>query len=229
MTVLCAFDVETTGLALSREKPSHPSQPYTVQLGCALFGHRGDERSYISVIIKPDGWIIPPGATEVHGISTEMAMDVGVPAIVALAMFNHMAKSADICVGHNIDFDIKCLMAAFHRAHRPFPTMNPRCTKDMADPIMKMPPTERMIAAGFGWKTKPPKLVECVKFFFNEELPGAHDALVDARACARVFFEIERRKRLETISSPCEPGGQVALPTYAMASATGSASAHGRL
>ncbi len=205
MTILCAFDVETTGLALSREKPSHPAQPHTCQLGCSLYGHDGYERSYCSTIIKPDGWIIPPGATAVHGISTEMAMDVGVPVIVALAMFNHMVKSADVCVGHNIDFDIKCLMAAFHRANRPFPAINPRCTKDMADPIMKMPPTERMIAAGFGWKTKPPKLVECIKFFFDEELPGAHDALVDARACARVFFEIERRKAEESHVRPDYP------------------------
>jgi DNA polymerase-3 subunit epsilon len=43
-----------------------------------------------------------------------------------------------------------------------------------------------MLAAGFN-KPKPPKLSECIQFFFNEELVGAHDALVDVRACVRVF------------------------------------------
>lgn len=195
MSVL-AFDSETTGLSLSREKPSHPRQPHLVQLGAALYDNDKVERAYLSLIIKPDGWIIPEGAAEVHGITTEMALAYGVPLIVALAAFNHLVKLADTWIGHNVDFDVKILMAAFHRANRPFPLMNPRCTKDLADPYTKLPPTERMITAGFGWKNKPPKLIECIKFFFDEELPGAHDALVDARACARVFFEIERRKAL---------------------------------
>jgi hypothetical protein len=33
-------------------------------------------------------------------------------------------------------------------------------------------------------------LAECVKHFFGEDLAGAHDALVDVRACARVFFRL---------------------------------------
>lgn len=42
-----------------------------------------------------------------------------------------------------------------------------------------------MLAAGFT-KPKPPKLEECIRHFFDEALEGAHDALVDVRACARV-------------------------------------------
>jgi DNA polymerase-3 subunit epsilon len=38
---------------------------------------------------------------------------------------------------------------------------------------------------------KPPKLEECIQHFFSEELPGAHDALIDARACARVYFHLK--------------------------------------
>jgi DNA polymerase-3 subunit epsilon len=227
--MMLAFDSETDGLTLTREKPSHPRQPHLVQLGCLLFDKDGLERGTISLIIKPDGWIIPPGAIEAHGITNEMAHDLGVPLIVALAIFNHLVKISSTHVAHNVDFDIKVLMAAFHRANRPFPAMNPRCTKDLADPIMKMPPTEKMVAAGFGWKTKPPKLVECVKFFFNEDLPGAHDALVDARACARVFFEIERRQRLEIISEVNPVVGPAYLSINQVAAATASASAHGSL
>lgn len=203
MSLILAFDSETSGLTITREKPTHPGQPHLVQLGCSLYDEDQVERSYISLIIKPTGWTIPQGAAEVHGITTEMANDLGVPLVVALATFNHLVKASHTHIAHNSDFDIKVMLAAFHRANRPFPPINPRCTKDLADPIMKMPPTERMVAAGFGWKTKPPKLIECMKFFFDEELPGAHDALVDARACARVFFEIERRKKVE-MTTPTE-------------------------
>lgn len=60
-------------------------------------------------------------------------------------------------------------------------------------PIVNLPPTPKMVAAGFT-KPKPPSLTECMRFFFNEDLVGAHGALTDARACARVFHEIRRRE-----------------------------------
>jgi len=47
-----------------------------------------------------------------------------------------------------------------------------------------------MLAAGFT-KPKPPKLEECIRHFFNEELDGAHDAMVDVRACRRVYFHLQ--------------------------------------
>ncbi|AOW48412.1 3'-5' exonuclease family protein [Acetobacter ascendens] len=63
------------------------------------------------------------------------------------------------------------------------------CTMDAAAPLVNLPPTARMIAAGID-KPKAPKLEECIKHFFNEELKGAHDAMVDVRACARLFFHL---------------------------------------
>ena len=38
------------------------------------------------------------------------------------------------------------------------------------------------------WKW--PKLEECVRHFFGETLVGAHDALTDVRATARVFYHL---------------------------------------
>jgi DNA polymerase-3 subunit epsilon len=53
-----------------------------------------------------------------------------------------------------------------------------------------------MLAAGFT-RAKQAKLSECITHFFNEDLTGAHDALVDVRACARVFFHL---KNMELVS-----------------------------
>ena len=90
------------------------------------------------------------------------------------------------------------MQAEFHRLGRPFPVMNPLCTRELSEPILKLPPTERMIKYGHGDKFKSPNLTECWRFFFDEPLIGAHGAQVDARASARVLFEIERRNAAHT-------------------------------
>lgn len=187
------YDTETTSLVLSKEKPSHPDQPHLVELGCILFNDKNEECAQVGVIVKPDGFTIPESAAAVHGITTEMALQLGIPLIIALAIFSNLAKIATRHVAHNIDFDIKVMMAEFHRMGKPFPPLNARCTKDMAEPITRLPPTERMIEKNMGHKFKSPKLVECTQFLFGEEIVGAHSALADAKACARVFFELERR------------------------------------
>ena len=187
------FDTETTGFVQPKLPPEHPSQPHLVQLGGVLYDDSGHERASMDLTIKPEGWEIPSKASDVHGITPAIADRHGIPLIVALALFSNLAKLARHHVGHNIEFDMKVMAAAFHRVNRPMPAMNPRCTKDMADPILKLPPTEKMINAGFGHKFKPPTLTECVRFFFDEQLVGAHSAVIDARACGRVYFELLRR------------------------------------
>ena len=190
--ILC-FDTETTGLTNSREPPEHPSQPHLVQLAAILYDDAGErELATLALIVRPDGWEIPAQAAAVHGITTELATAAGVPLVVALAAFNHLARAATTHVAHNAEFDMVVMGAAFHRVGRPQHPLNPRCTKNLATPVLNLPPTDRMRAAGF-IKPKPPTLAECYKFFFNEELVGAHDALVDTRGCARVYFELMRR------------------------------------
>jgi DNA polymerase-3 subunit epsilon len=145
------------------------------------------------LIVKPDGWEIPRGASDVHGITTEIANQCGVPLALALATFSNLVKTSDDHVAHNEEFDQRVLQAQFHRLNRPFPVVNAHCTKNLATPIVNLPPSERMRAAGFN-KPKPPTLTECVDFFFGQKLEGAHDALVDTRACLRVYLEILRRQ-----------------------------------
>ena len=190
--ITLAFDTETSGLTLDREKPSHPGQPHLVELGCILYDDCV-ERSSVNLVVHNPGVDIQTSASKVHGIVTETAARVGVPLIVACAVFSNLVKISDRQVGHNTQFDLKVMQAQFHRIGRDFPITNPLCTKELAEPLCRLPPTEKMIRAGYGHKFKPPNLTECWRFFFDEDLVGAHGAIVDARACARVLFEIERR------------------------------------
>jgi DNA polymerase-3 subunit epsilon len=66
------------------------------------------------------------------------------------------------------------------------------CTCESAKPIVNLPPTDRMRMAGFNGP-KPPKLEECMMHFFGEQLTGAHDAMVDVLACARIYHHLTRK------------------------------------
>lgn len=64
--------------------------------------------------------------------------------------------------------------------------------KTLATPILKIPPTDRMKAAGF-MKFKTANLGEAYRFFTGRELVGAHSALVDVHACMEVYRAIKLR------------------------------------
>ena len=67
------------------------------------------------------------------------------------------------------------------------------CTCNSTKGILKLPPTPKMVAAGIK-AYKSPNLAEAYKHFTGEELVGAHRALADAEACARVYFAMQPKK-----------------------------------
>lgn len=190
--MLLFYDTETTGFVQDKLPASHPSQPHIVQLAALLTEDDGTEISSIDVIVKPTGYTIPDGAAKVHGITTTRALAVGVPLILAVGLFLNLRHSADVVVAHNENFDNLVLDAAIHRLGRPVskPWPTRYCTMNAALPILNLPPTARMLAAGFN-KPKSPSLGECFQAFFNEPLDGAHNAMVDVRGCARVYHHLQ--------------------------------------
>lgn len=189
MTILF-FDTETTGFPNPTLSAADSLQPHCVQLAAILAEEDGTERASLNLIIKPDGWSIPEAASSIHGITGEVATAYGIRETVAAAAFYDLMQQADLLVAHNIKFDAQIIGTMFVRAKRDWRVLDARhCTMIQATPIVNLPPTDRMIAAGFN-KPKAPKLSECVSHFFGEDLEGAHDALVDVRACARIFFHM---------------------------------------
>jgi len=191
------FDTETTGFLDDRLPPDHEAQPYIVQLAAQLCADDGAPVAGFCFIVDPrsgDGNIvtIPERASAVHGITNEKAIQFGVSSEFALGAFTHLYQRADLICAHNIKFDKGVLETAIARHYgRTMPLRKPLfCTMEAASPIIKLPPTEKMRAAGFD-KPKPPKLEECIRHFFNEELDGAHDAMIDLTACRRVYLHIK--------------------------------------
>ena len=191
MTYL-AYDTETCGLPDFRERSNHPSQPHIVQLALLTFDDEHNEIASDVMIVRPDGWTIPPEMTAIHGISHERAMDEGIPEAYAVGKYVLAQARASVRVAHNASFDTRILRIGMTRAgfERDFiEAIEARpefCTCNASKRIVNLLPSEKMVARGMTGP-KPPKLSEAYRHFFGEELDGAHDALVDARACARIY------------------------------------------
>jgi DNA polymerase-3 subunit epsilon len=193
------FDTETTGLVDWDRPIDDPAQPKVIQLAAILEDDAGNEMTILKTLIRPEGWFVPDKVSAIHGITTEQCLIYGVRLSSAVRLFLDLLSNARLLVAHNISFDMRMMMISYlavagddamrkSKLH----TIPVFCTKEQSASIVNLPPTERMIAAGMN-KPKDPKLSEAYQFFFNERLEGAHDALVDVRACARVYHAIQER------------------------------------
>ena len=186
------FDTETSGLPLWRDPSDDPRQPHLLQIAAILCDVSGNEIESMSTLVKPGaGCVIEKEAFDAHGITLEKANAEGRdPASVVKQFIGLVEKATGLC-GHNLPFDIRIMRIASSRHcgikwENTLPVFD---TMKRSTAIVNLPPTPKMLAAGFN-KPKSPKLSECIMHFFGEELEGAHDALVDVRACMRIYFHL---------------------------------------
>ncbi len=183
------FDTETTGLPRNYKAPlsDFNNWPRVVQLAWLSYQENGQLVESKSVIIKPEGFTIPAAAVKVHGISTERALSEGISLSEALTSFAGAIEGAKFLVAHNIEFDVNILGAEFLRTQIPnklfaIPHL---CTMKKATNFCQLPGNY-----GFKW----PSLNELHLKLFNSEFEEAHNARLDVQACAKCFFELQRRR-----------------------------------
>ena len=156
------FDLETTGISITQDR--------IVQIGAIKVNPDGTEEIK-NVLINPT-IPIPPGATEVHGISDADVQDK--------PLFRQIAKSfvawlsgCDLA-GYNSDnFDIPMLIEEFGRVGVAFPEEETKFID-----VLKI---ER--------KVNSHKLGETYQRYTGEELEGAHNALIDIYATIKIFHQ----------------------------------------
>lgn len=185
------FDTETTGLKVDNLPCTHEKQPMVIQLGLKLDDVNRHERARISLMGRPEGWVMGAKAKEITGLNEELATECGVHFITLVEVFIDMVENADVIVAHNANYDITVM----RRAVKVYCDMTDQtywdvfegktviCTMLAAMDIVKATPKRN-------GKWKWPNLTECMRFFFNEDHSKAHDALADVIACARVFYEL---------------------------------------
>lgn len=114
----------------------------------------------------------------------------------ALSVFGHLAFMASELLAFKSDYDRQVLTGEYLRAklNHPFDARPVSCVmKPMVD-ICKLPKP----GGHQSWHTdlyKWPKLIEAYRHCFNEEMQGAHDALADVRATARIHFWLQASKQ----------------------------------
>ena len=107
------FDTETTGLPKRWNAPVTDLEnwPRLVQLAWIMYDDRGNMLESRDVIVKPEGFTIPPEASRVHGITTLVAREKGEPLQEVMEQFARKIDEATALVGHNISFD-ECIVGA---------------------------------------------------------------------------------------------------------------------
>jgi DNA polymerase-3 subunit epsilon len=190
------FDTETTGFPSKKVGPKDDAQNVVVELGASLVDVRTwkVQQSLSFIIQTPVPLISDFLINEVHGISNELSLAVGMELDDALAPFIALCKAANWqIVGHNVKFD-KEMMAIMLQRSDAFAHMihdwndaSFYCTMDRSTNVVCMPPTPAMVKAGRGGQYKAPKLQEAFEFFTKTPMGDAHRVHVDVAATVVVF------------------------------------------
>lgn len=89
--------------------------PRLVQLAYLVYDAKGSLVMSKETVIKPDNFLIPKAASDVHGITTDYAIKNGRDLSEVLADFETQCSQAEFLVAHNISFDSKIMGAEFLR------------------------------------------------------------------------------------------------------------------
>jgi DNA polymerase III epsilon subunit-like protein len=177
------FDTETNGL------PKDGVYPRIVQLA-AILDDDGEDIEVISEVIRPDGWIIPVEASNIHGITTQYALENGVDLRSVLEKFLSMAEKADTIVCHNVQFDVPVIIQELER-------LNIKANLDDKDIFCTMLASTDICKIKFPNSYRPgykwPKLAEAYRHFFKKDFDNAHDALADVNACREVYHALKSK------------------------------------
>ena len=183
------FDTETTGLPNDFKAPITDTDnwPRVIQLAWQLHDNTGKLIEHKDFLIKPDGFNIPIASEDIHGISTELALEQGESISNVIKSFSETLSKAQFIVGQNV-LDINVLGSEFIRLKKDSPLISypvlDTCTEKTAQ-LCKIP-------GGRGGKFKKPTLSELHHHLFGKKFNEAHNATADVEATTRCFLELIR-------------------------------------
>ena len=161
------FDTETTGLPKNWKAPLSDSEnwPRCIQIAWQIHDSEGLIFSHEDYLIRPDGFTIPFDSEQVHGISTALAEDQGLPLLEVLDKFKLALDKVSYVIGHNISFDRNIVGAEFLRSNLADEledkALVDTCTEETAN-LCRLP-------GGRRGKFKYPTLSELYNFLFKEK------------------------------------------------------------
>lgn len=171
--MIVVFDTETNGF---------PPSCRIIQMAWSILSFEGIQLESRVSLIRPDGWEVPVKEFWIrNGYSTSGCEERGVLMPQILDEFCYDIRKWDVSIGvaHNMDFDLPIIGSEMKTYGI-----------TLARKLRKIC-TMKTYAEYFGGKW--PKLIEAHRELIGEGFEGAHDAMADVNACARIFFEMKKR------------------------------------
>lgn len=182
MSELIFFDTETTGIPDWKIQSDDEKQPHIVQLAAVQVDEESKEIiQSINLIIRPDGWEIPKETIDIHGITNEQALKVGIPEKDVLEIFLNLWHG-NKRIAFNTTFDNRIIRIATKR-YSDEQMIEMWKSGDYECAMIK----SRKVMGG-----KNPKLTAAYKHFTGKDLEDAHSAIADTLACMEIYFAIEK-------------------------------------
>lgn len=183
---LLFVDTETSGLPKNWEKPydAVDNWPYIVQLAWVVYTREGEEVKSENHYIKPLDYSICDISRKIHGISDEFLMEHGkARKDVMQLLHKDLLHYQPLVVGHFMQLDYHMMGLGFYRA-------------GLMNPLLALPTFCTMQHSNVFYRESGHKYMRLGQLYarlFGTALQEQHNALVDATATARCFFELWRR------------------------------------
>lgn len=158
---LVFFDLETTGLDILNDR--------IVQIALIKYPAKGGKPEEVDILVNPE-MPIPASVTEIHGITDEMVAPAKTFKELAPWLYLFIGN-ADLAGYNSNRFDVPMLLEEFSRSEVPF-SLKDRRLIDAQTIFHKMEP--RTLRAAY-------------RYYCNENLADAHNALADVRATIEVL------------------------------------------
>lgn len=192
------FDTESTGLIRSALY-SDDNNPYLAAIAAIIYDTESNRIiSSINTAIYPAGWIMPPDAEAVNGLTTQYLRDTGVSVQLVMPLFLSLIDRVNLIIGHNVEFDIKIMSTALWRYF--VANLNEDIAREIIEKHWLTKPTfctmkeskNKVQALNKNGKLKYPKLTEAYKHFFGKDLDRAHSANADAVAALEIYLALTK-------------------------------------
>lgn len=175
---ICFIDLETTGKEVTSAR--------IVQIAAVKCSPDLTDREEVKNYLINPGIPIPPGATEIHGITDEMVKDAPPFVKIAIRLQNYL-EGCDIGGFNSNRYDVPLLSEEFARVG------------------LSWPPEDTKLVDGYQiYATKERRdLTAALKFYCGREHTGAHDAEADILATVDVVAaQILKYEDLLSMSIP---------------------------
>lgn len=181
---LLFVDTETSGIPRDWTQPyaSRNNWPHIVQLAWVVCTPDGQEVKAENHYIRPSDYDMSPESGKIHGLTAEFLQANGRSRhAVMQRLHRDLLHYQPRVVAHFMQLDFHMLGVGFHRAglKNLLPGLPQFCTMRATGPLL------RHSTQGFL------RLGELHQRLFQEPLLREHDALVDARATARCYFQMQ--------------------------------------